>query len=128
MDLGQSSLRKDEGEPSKLDIKSRPTVSNAKDFSGGSRWRRWLDDPKDTYGIKRRPTLSGAGDSERYDANAKSIKPTIMPRSASSKAALKELADLLSDLDTLDILGRRDGTEQFDDYSKASLKILEDSP
>ena len=133
MELRQTPLQMGEREPSKLGIKDKSTFSPARDsFEEGVRRRRWLDAPRDSFRIrlpiKRRPKSSGATDSEQADAKAKDIRPFINPKSKFSKAVPKELADLLSDLDTLDVLGRRDSSEQSDDYSKASLKTLEDSP
>ena len=133
MDLRQSPLRMDEREPSILGIKDKSTSSTPRDSSGRFRKKQWFDEPIDTFGIKMRPTLSGEGDSERHDANAKDVGPIfnstiINLMSRFSKAVPKELADLLSDLDTLDILSRRDWTEQSDDYGKASLETLDDSP
>ena len=125
MDLRQIPLRMDERVPSELAIKDSPPVSTARESIEEVRKRQLF---YDAFGIKRKPTLSGAGDSEPYDANAKDIKPVINPKSTFSKAVPKELADLLSDLDTLDILGRRDGTEQIDDHGKASSKTPENSP
>ena len=113
----------DEREPSKLTIEEKSNFSTARDYFG-----EFVKGPSDPFGVKRRPTLSGAGDSERYDANTKDTRPINKSKSMFSKAVPKELADLLSDFEVVDILGRRHSTEQFNDHSKASLKKLENSP